>query len=236
MRARPARPKNGNRLLADLPGEDRDRLIRQAELRELTLHQSLVLPGKRIDYVHFPEAGIVSLVQPLQDGTAVEIAMVGREGFVGIAPVLGASTSLAEAIVRIPGPAWRIRAAVLRQEMMRSPALLDLLLRYILAAHLQVSQSVACNSRHALPQRVARWLLAARDRVGGDELALSHEALAEMLGMRRASVTVALGALRKAGLIENSPGRIAILDAKGLEAAACECYRTVSEEYTRLLP
>lgn len=235
-RARPARPKDGNRLIAGLPAEDRERLLRLAEPRELAPRQSLVIPGKRIDHIHFIESGIVSLVQPLQDGTAIETAMIGREGCVGVAPILGASSSPTEAVVQIPGRVWRIRAALLRQEMIRSPAVLNLMLRYMLALHVQISQSVACMGRHALQQRVSRWLLAARDRTGGDELTFSHEALAGMLGMRRASITVALGALRRAGLVDTRPGRIAIRDAKGLEAAACECYRTVKEEYARLLP
>lgn len=236
QRATPPGPANGNRLLAVLPAKERERLERHLELRALSLRQTLLVPGKRIDHVYFPEDCVVSLVQPLQDGTAAEIALVGCEGLVGVPAILGAGAGPAEAVVQIPGRSWRIRAALLREEMRNSPALLELLLRYVLALHIQVSQAVACNSHHALVKRIARWLLAARDRIGGAELALSHEAIAQMLGMRRASVTVALGALRSAGLIENRSGRIAILDAKRLEGAACECYRTVKEEYARLLP
>ncbi|HZB90778.1 MAG TPA: Crp/Fnr family transcriptional regulator [Stellaceae bacterium] len=236
QRAKPAPPPSGNRLLAALPPDDRERLRCQGEWRELTPRQTLIVPGRRIDYVYFLEDGIVSLLQPLQDGAMIEIALVGREGLIGVPVVLGAPVSQAEAIVQTPGHALRLRASVLRQEMTRHPALLDLLLRYVLALHVQVAQAVACNGRHPVPKRLARWLLAAGDRIGGEALALSHETLAEMLGMRRASVTVALGALRRAGLIHNSPGHIAILDAKELEASACECYRVVKDEYARLLP
>lgn len=234
--ATPPRADIGNRLLAALPAEDRRRIEGRAEARELAPGQSLLAPGKRVDHVYFPQTGVVSLVQPLQDGIAVEVALVGREGMIGVPVVLGARATPAEAIVQIPGQALRLRAGVLREEMSRTPPLLDLLLRYVLALHVQVSQAVACNGRHPLQERLARWLLAARDRTDGGEIAVSHETLAEILGMRRASVTVALGALRAAGLIGNRPGRIAVLDAKRLECASCECYRAVKEEYGRLLP
>ncbi len=235
QRPKPPRPDVGNRLLAALPTDELDRLARHAEEVELTRRQCLLMPATRIDHVYFLQQGMVSLVQPLQDGAMVELALVGREGFIGIAVVLGSATTPSEAMVQIPGPALRLRASVLREEIGRSPFLLALLLRYVLALHAQVSQAVACNGRHAAQARLARWLLAARDRIESDEIALSHEFLAQMLGMRRASVTVAAGALKAAGLIRNSPGHITILDAEGLETAACECYRTVREEYDRLL-
>lgn len=225
----------GNRLLAALPPEELDRLERRAEQRELTQRQCLLTSGTRIEHVYFPQRGMVSLVTPLRDGAMVELALVGREGFVGMPVVLGIRTTSVEAIVQSPGRALRLRAGVLREELDRSPVLFALLQRYVLALHRQVSQAAACNGRHTAQERLARWLLSARDRVESDELPLSHEFLAEMLGMRRASVTVAAGALKSAGLIRNIPGCITILDAGGLEAAACECYRAVREEYDRLL-
>jgi CRP-like cAMP-binding protein len=235
MGYRPSRPAKGNRLLAALPAEELDRLERRAEERDLTPRQNLLTAGTRIEHVYFLLQGMVSLVQPLRDGAVVELALVGREGFVGMPVLLGGRTSSVEAIVQAPGRALRLRATVLREEVEHSPALFAVLQRHVLALHRQVSQAAACYGRHTVQERLARWLLSARDRIESDELPLSHEFLAEMLGMRRASVTVAIGALRTAGLIRNTPGRITILDADKLETASCECYRAVREEYERLV-
>jgi CRP-like cAMP-binding protein len=179
---------------------------------------------------------MVSLVQPLENGAMIEVGMIGSEGFVGVPVLLGAETSPLEAMVQIPGSALRMQTSAFRDELGSRPALLQLLLRYTQALHIQVSLSAGCNGRHTLPERLARWLLMARDRASSDDLPLSHEFLSMMLGVRRAGVTVTVGTLKSAGLINNSHGRVTIIDRQGLEAASCECYRTVRTEYDRLLP
>jgi CRP-like cAMP-binding protein len=225
-----------NRLLVALAREDLDRLRPYLEPVPLPHKQVLASPNAPIDHVYFPQEGMVSLVQPLENGAMIEVGMIGNEGLVGVPVLLGADTSPLEAMVQIPGSALRIEASVFRQEAVRRIALLGLLLRYVQALHVQVSLSAACNGRHTLPERLARWLLTARDRATSDRMPLSHEFLAMMLGVRRAGVTVAVGTLKAAGLIYNTHGQVTILDRLGLEAACCECYRTVRNEYQRLVP
>jgi len=226
---------DGNCLLAALAPADLARLRPNLDLVFLSQRQVLSEPRKPIEHAYFPQQGFVSLVQPMADKSMVEVGIIGREGFVGSPVLLGAGTSPVMAMVQAPGEALRIPASVLLKEAADSGELSDLLLRYVQALHVQVTQTAACNGRHALAERLARWLLTAHDRVAGDDLPLSHEFLAMMLGMRRAGVTVAVGALTKAGLIDNGHARITILDRQGLEAAACECYRAVQSEYESLL-
>jgi len=225
-----------NRLLVALPREDLDLLRPHFEPVPLPHKQTLSEPNAPIDHVHFLQEGMVSLVQPLENGAMIEVGMIGNEGFLGVPVLLGADTSPLEAMVQIPGSALRMPASALREEAGRSSAVLGLLLRYVQALHIQVSLSAACNGRHTLPERLARWLLTARDRATSDQMPLSHEFLSMMLGVRRAGVTVAVGTLKAAGLIGNTHGQVTILDRQGLEAACCECYRTVRNEYRRLLP
>lgn len=225
-----------NHLLASLPNEDLDRLRPHLKYTELQRRQTLLKAGALIDHVYFPLQGMISLVRQLEDGIAIEVGIVGNDGMLGAPVALGTDLMPCEAMVQLPGAALRLSADVLRAELGRSPPLRALLLRYVQAFFSQISQSVACNGRHTLEQRLARWMLMAQDCVGGGELPISHEFLAMMLARRRAGVTTALGALRAAGLIASSQGRIIISDRKGLEAAACECYRTVKQEYRRLLP
>ena len=222
-----------NRLLAALTPEDLDILRAQLEPVPLPHKQTLSHPGAPIEHVYFVEEGMVSLVQPLQGGM-IEVAMIGKEGFVGVPVLLGTDTSPLEAMVQIPGSALRIEASAFREQMGRSTALSSVLLRSAQALQVQASVSAACNGRHPLLERLARWLLMARDRAPGDELPLGHEFLSMMLGVRRAGVTVALGTLKAAGLVRNTHGRVTIIDRHGLEAASCECYRIVTSEYERL--
>jgi CRP-like cAMP-binding protein len=224
-----------NRLLGALSPEDLDPLRAHLELVPLTHKQTLSAPSTPIDHVYFPQEGMVSLVQPLDNGAMIEVGMIGNEGLVGVPVLLGADSSPLEAMVQMPGSALRMHASVLRQEVGRRTALLGVLLRYTQALHTQVSLTAACNGRHTLAERLARWLLTAHDRATSDRLPLSHEFLSLMLGVRRAGVTVAVGTLRAAGLIRNTHGRVNIIDRPGLEAASCECYRTVRTEYERLL-
>ena len=224
-----------NRLLVALAPTDLHRLSRGLELVPLPHKQTLASPNALIDHVYFPQQGMVSLVQPLENGAMIEVGMIGNEGLVGMPILLGAETSPLEAMVQIPGSALRIEAGVFRDEVGRCTALLGLLLRYVQALHIQVSLSAACNARHSLPERLARWLLMARDRATSDRMPLSHEFLAMMLGVRRAGVTVAVGTKGRQ-LIYNTHGQVTILDRRGLEGACCECYHTVRNEYQRLVP
>jgi len=226
---------DGNRLLAALAPADLARLRPHLELVLLPQRQVLSEPHTPIEHAYFPQQGFVSLVQPMADKSMVEVGIIGREGLVGSPVLLGVSTSPVTAMVQAPGEALRIPASVLLKEVARSDQLSGVLLRYVQALHVQVSQTAACNGRHTLAERLARWLLMAHDRVAGDDLPLSHEFLAMMLGMRRSGVTVAVAALKKAGLIDNGHARITILDRQGLEEAACECYRAVRGEYENLL-
>jgi CRP-like cAMP-binding protein len=224
-----------NRLLGALSPEDLDPLRAHLEPVPLPHKQTLSTPGTPIDHVYFPQEGMVSLVQPLDNGAMIEVGMIGNEGLVGVPILLGADSSPLEAMVQMPGSALRMQASALREEVGRRPALLAVLLRYVQALHIQVSLSAACNGRHTVPERLARWLLTAHDRASSDQLPLSHEFLSLMLGVRRAGVTVALGTLKAAGLVRNTHGQVDVIDRPGLEAASCECYRTVREEYARLL-
>lgn len=225
-----------NRLLLALAPEDLDLLGPHLEPVPLPHRQTLSKSDAPIDDVYFPQSGMVSLVQPLEDGAMIEVGMVGSEGFVGAPVLLGADTSPLEAMVQMPGSALRMPADAFRQQTGGSIALSRMLLRYVQALHVQVSLSAACNGRHTLPERLARWLLTARDRADSDRLPLSHDFLSMMLGVRRAGVTVAVGTLKAAGLIHNTHGQVTITNRQGLEAACCECYRTVRNEYERLLP
>jgi len=225
-----------NRLLGALAADDLDSLRPDLHVVTLSQRQALSKPGTPIEDVYFVEDGMVSLVQPLENGAMIEVGMIGNEGFVGVPILLGAETSPLEAMVQIPGSALRMQASAFRDKLSRRSTLLGLLLRHTQALHVQVSLSAGCNGRHTLPERLARWLLMARDRASSDDLPLSHEFLSLMLCVRRAGVTVSVGTLKNAGFINNSHGRVTIIDRQGLEAASCECYRTVRTEYERLLP
>ena len=188
-----------------------------------------------MEAVLFPENGMVSLLATLDGGEQVEVGVVGREGLVGLPLVLGDDRSLVEARVQQEGAALRIGAAAFRAAMDESAALRGLLKRYALAFHAQVTLTAACNARHAIEHRLARWLLTAHDLAGADEFAMTHEFLSLMLGVRRPGVTIAAGMLQKAGLIHYARGRMTITDRPGLEVASCECYHTVRHEFARLL-
>src|SRR5581483_11074937 len=203
-----APPKIANRLLAGLPAKALAQLRRHLEPVSLPRGQILTKPGARIDDVYFPESGMVSLVHPLTDGTQIEVGVIGREGFLGVAVLNGADSSPVEAIVQMAGSALRMRATIFRQQVARIKPLSDAAHRYAQALHIQVSQTAACNGRHVLQERLARWLLTARERAESDELPLSHEFLSMMLGTRRVGVTLALGTFRTAGIIKNRHGGI----------------------------
>ena len=224
-----------NSLLAALPPEDLARLRPSLRPVELPFDQTLYPADGPVDAVMFPESGMVSLLATLEGGEQVEVGIVGHEGLTGLPLVFGDDHSLVEARVQMEGTALRIGAAAFRAAMEESAALRGLLLRYALFFQAQVTLTAACNARHPIEQRLARWLLIAHDRAGDDEFAMTHEFLSMMLGVRRPGVSVAANTLQKAGLIRYVRGRMAVTDRHGLEAASCECYHTARREFARLL-
>lgn len=223
-----------NRILASLPDEQRLRIgacADQVQLKGKTLLFDLDQP---ITSVYFPIEGVVSLVSILSDGSAVESATVGNEGMVGLPVFLGARSMSAQAFVQVPGFGYRLATADFLAELERGPELRIALNRYTQAVITLLAQNSACNRRHSIQARCARWLLLTHDRISGDSFELTQKALSLMLGVRRATVTVAAGLLQQAGLIEYDRGVITVVDRAGLEAAACECYAIVRNEFARL--
>jgi CRP-like cAMP-binding protein len=230
----PANPPQ-NKILAALPGAEYERLLPHLKSVSLPLGEVLYETESRIRYVYFVNTGVVSLVTHLKEGSGVEVGLVGSEGMVGLSIALGDNVSPTQAIVQIADGAMQMEAAALREELKGGGLLQTLLLRSTLALLKQVSQSAACNRSHHVAERLARWLLTCHDRVDGDELKLTQEFIAEMLGTRRAGVSEAAGILQGAGLIRYSRGHITVTDRAGLEEFACECYAVVKVEYDRLL-
>ena len=224
-----------NWLLAALPPEDLARLRPRLQRVELPFDKTLFPADGIVEAMLFPESGMVSLLATLEGGEQVEVGITGSEGLVGLPLVFGDDRSLVEARVQLEGTALRLGAAALRDAMEESAALRKLLLRYAQAFQVQVSLTAACNARHAIEQRLARWLLLAHDRAGADEFSMTHEFMALMLGVRRPGVTIAANTLQKAGLIRYARGRMAVTDRPSLEAASCECYHVARREFARLL-
>lgn len=225
-----------NRLLAALPPAELAELQPHLERQHVDQRQVLFEPDSPVSVIHFPETCIVSLVTTMQVGGTVETGTVGREGCAGLPVVLGDGTSSVRAIVRLPGTSLTLRAARLAEVARPGSALQRLLLRYAQAFMAQVTQTAACNSAHLVVQRCARWLLATAERIDGDDLPLTHEFLAFMLGVRRSGVTIAMHALKERELIRYARGRVTIVDRAQLERASCECYRVVRAHFDRLLP
>jgi CRP-like cAMP-binding protein len=224
-----------NQLLAALPSEILSELLPILHPFRLAVRETLVHPDRAIAAVYFVESGWVSLVATLADGTQAEVGLVGREGMVGLPLVLGIDTAFEEAFVQANGTALQMEASAFRRALAEFPALQTLLFRYTLAMHAQTTQTAACNGRHALEQRLARWLLMAHDRADGDDLPITQEFLALMLCVYRPSVTVVAGALQRAGIIRYGRGLITVLDRGALEATACDCYNRVKLRAQRLL-
>jgi CRP-like cAMP-binding protein len=224
-----------NRLLQAVPAREAARLQRASEVVALSLREILIRPDERIRYVYFPINAAISLTVIMQDGSAAEVATVGNEGMVGVAVFLGLDSMPVQAMVELEGEAHRIGVTDFRRFAGAGGVFPDVLRRYTYALLTQVEQSSACNRLHPLEARFARWLLMKHDRAGADEFTLTQEFLAEMLGVRRATVTVAAGALQKDGYIRYRRGRMRIVDRKGLERASCECYEVIKGEYERLL-
>lgn len=223
-----------NRILGALPAESLASISPKLSPFPLVNRHGLYERNGTIDYVYFPETGMISLVRDLDDGARAEVGIIGREGVLGLPLLAGIATSFPEAMVQMPGHAWRMSAADFRQEVENNAPLRLAASRYGEAAQAQVMQTAACNGRHGLEQRLARWLLMAHDCADGSELMLTQEFLAMMLGVHRPSLTVSAGVLQRSGLIRYGGGRLNILDRANLEAASCECYGVVRERY-RLL-
>src|SRR5687767_5540321 len=228
-------PKQSH-LLNALPEAVYERLLPDLELVPLPLGQAVYESGKEQEYVYFPSASIVSLLYVMEDGSSAEIAVVGNEGVVGIALFMGGETTPSRAVVQSAGTGFRMRAAFLKDEFERGGPLQLLLLRFTQALITQMTQTAVCNRHHAVDQQLCRWLLLSLDRLPANDLVMTQELIANMLGVRREGVTEAAGRLQAAGLIEYSRGRITVLDRPQLEARVCECYAVVKQEYDRLLP
>jgi CRP-like cAMP-binding protein len=227
--SRPPPQERGNLLLEALPRQEYRRIARSLDTVPLKLKDLLHRAGDPIEYVYFPVGGFLSMVTALKDGRMVEVATIGREGMVGITAVLNHPVSATSMVQGEADRCYRMKAEVFRREMNRRGRFADLLTRYAQALFGSIVQSTACNAVHFVEQRLARWLLMARDRMESDQFPLTQEFVAMMLGARRPTVTIVASTLQKAGLITYHRGRITIVDRQGLEAASCECYRATTD-------
>ena len=223
-----------NRILSILSTDEIQRLLPSLESVPLLTGMPIYEPNVRMTHVYFPISGIVSMTSDMREGT-VEVGTVGREGMTGLPLVLGATTMPTRAFVQVPGHAYRMRDEDLFHAMRESSRFQLLLLRYALALFDQAAQHAACNRLHALEERCARWLLMTHDRVDGDVLPLKQQFLAEMLGVHRPAVTLAAGALQRAGVIRYTRGKVTVLDRPALERASCECYEIIVRRWAELL-
>ncbi len=224
-----------NRLLAALPAADYDRVTARADDVALAFREVVYPEGGPVEAVYFPRSGILSMVVTTADGRTAEVGIVGREGVAGLPAFLGTGRSHPRVFCQAPGRAWRVPAGILREEAGRSEPLRGRLLRYTEYLLTATAQSAACGQLHPVEGRCARWLLDTHDRAGADEFPLTQEFLSMMLGVRRATVTVAAGQLQKRGLIRYRRGVMRVLQRAKLEAAACDCYRLVRDTLDRAL-
>ena len=225
-----------NQLLAALPDAEMARWLPALTFVDLPLGLVLYESGTIENYVYFPLSAIVSLLYVMQNGDSAEIAIVGNEGIVGFSLFMGGNSTPSRAVVQSAGTGLRMPAAAIKQEFEKSGPVMHLLMRYMQALITQMSQTAVCNRHHSLAQQLCRWLLLSLDRLPGNELVMTQELIANMLGVRREGVTEAAFKLQEAGLIRYARGRITVLDRHGLEERSCECYAVVKKEYDRLLP
>jgi CRP-like cAMP-binding protein len=228
-------PRN-NHLLAALPAAEWQRWLPQLERVEMPLGQVLYESGTTLSHVYFPLTAIVSLLYVMENGASAEIAVVGNEGIVGISLFMGGESTPSRAVVQSAGHGLRLNAQTMKDEFNRAGPVLHLLLRYTQALITQMAQTAVCNRHHSLDQQLCRWLLLSLDRLQGNNLVMTQELIANMLGVRREGVTEAALKLQKVGLIRYARGQISVLDRAGLEQRTCECYAVVKKEYDRLLP
>jgi CRP-like cAMP-binding protein len=225
-----------NHLLGALPNSVQARLIPHLESVQMPLGGVLYESGGSLSHVYFPATSIVSLLYVMENGSSAEIAVVGNEGIVGISLFMGGESTPSRAVVQSAGYGFRLKSAMLKDEFNQAGPVLHLLLRYTQALITQMAQTAVCNRHHSLDQQLCRWLLLSLDRLAGDELLMTQELIANMLGVRREGVTESAMKLQHAGLIRYARGRISVLDRVGLERRTCECYAVVKREYDRLLP
>src|SRR5262249_10539 len=224
-----------NDLLAKLPKSELERLTAHLRLIEVAKEQILYNSGERIKHIYFPEDSLISLMARTEETQFLEVSAAGSNGIIGIPAILRAPGTPFRAIVQLPGKVWRIRAEVLKAEFDRCEKLQDVLLRYLQVFITQLSQSAVCNRFHKIEERFSRWLLACRYGIKKDELHLTHQAIALLLGVPRTLITMTANKLQRAGIINYQRGRITILDQEGLEEVACECHRIVKGESAKLL-
>ncbi len=233
--ATPMDPRS-NHLLAALPEAEWQRWLPLLERVDMPLGMVMYESGRVLSHVYFPTTAIVSLLYVMEDGASAEIAVVGNEGLVGISLFMGGDSTPSRAVVQSAGQGWRLRARAVKDEFEHTGPVMHLLLRYTQALITQMAQTAVCNRHHTLDQQLCRWLLLSLDRLGGLELVMTQELIANMLGVRREGVTEAALRLQKNGLIRYARGHISVLDRPGLEKRTCECYAVVKREYDRLLP
>jgi CRP-like cAMP-binding protein len=226
---------NQNHILAALPAAEFEPLVEHLELVAMPLGQILYEPGGQLQHAYFPTTAIVSLHYVTESGASSETAGVGNEGMVGVSLFMGGDTTPSSAVVQHAGHAYRLERSLLKQEFNRGGLMHRLLLRYTQALITQMNQTAACNRHHSVEQQLCRWLLLTLDRLPSNELVMTQELVASMLGVRREGITEAAGNLQRAGLIRYRRGHIAVLERSGLEATACECYAVVKKELARLL-
>ncbi|MHB1730662.1 MAG: Crp/Fnr family transcriptional regulator [Leptospirillum sp.] len=224
-----------NHLLSMLTDSESSRLIPSLDFIQMKLGDVLYEPNLPMKYVYFPSNGIVSLLYVMEDGDSAEIALVGNEGFIGVSLIMGGETTSSRAVVQSGGGSYRIKSALLVEEFTRGGPIQKQLLRYTQSLLTQMAQTAVCNRHHSLDQQFCRWLLLSLDRLPSNELTMTQELIANMLGVRRESVTEAAGKIQKAGLISYHRGRITVIDRVGLEKRVCECYAVVKTECDRLL-
>jgi len=226
---------NQNHLLAALPTAEFERLAPNLELVPMPLGEVLYESGGKLQHVYFPTTSIVSLHYVIENGSTAEIAGVGNEGIVGISLFMGGNSTPSRAIVQTAGYGYRLNAQLMMEEFNRAGLMMRLLLRYTQALMTQMSQTAVCNRYHSVEQQLCRWLLLTLDRLSSDELVMTQELVASMLGVRREGITEAAGKLQHAGFIRYRRGHITVLDRSGLVAHVCECYAVVKKEFDRLL-
>ena len=225
-----------NELLATLPDAEWQRWLPLLEAVDMPLGQVLYEPGATLEHVYFPTTAIVSLLYVMENGASAEIAVAGYEGIVGISLFMGGESTPSRAVVQSAGQGFMLPAQTIKEEFNRGGPVMHVLLRYTQALITQMAQTAVCNRHHSLDQQLCRWLLLSLDRLQGNELVMTQELIANMLGVRREGVTEGALKLQQAGLIRYARGRISVLDRPGLEQRTCECYAVVKREYDRLLP
>ena len=224
-----------NKILATLPLDRYERIVAQSKQVNLKSGDILLEPEEEVDFIYFPQTAMISLVSIMMDGSTTEIGLVGNEGTIGLSAILGGKSTISRSIVQVSGSALKVSAKIIVEEFHRGEKFQQTILLYVQAFLTQVSQTAACNRQHKIEERLARWLLSVQDCVLTNEIPLTQEFIANMLGTRRSGVTVAAGILQQAGIISYTRGKITILNQDGLEDTACECYRLIQNEFLRLL-